>query len=457
MEHLNGQTYTLYGLQRTIQKWKTEEQLDEPDRKRVLLMVTDGRPKPRLDVAGCTTNMQDARLDVCKPGENYKDDNCRVPFCGDVDTSSEDCCPGDQNPCTSDQKDAIVQELKDNNILLVVIAVGRDASNIKTDEGEILYFGCLLTPDYEQVDIAGNAIPHRITTITNFERFFEYEDPTAPEEGGNDGELCIDPVVFLPPAPPTMACTEIPEPKSVVLLLDTSKSMYTTKTRGGTQAGNWLETMQQLQSVVCLQTGGSGNTCAYTLRDNVGLVAFATEAEEIFHLTEDHWFTGLRFTTTISGEEVAAIDRKKLRFMTDTAAGLWKALDMMAEHPKETVVLPDLREVDERREVVIITDGRPHCKRDSETNCEPCAPAFREETLLKLADAEADVKMIWKGDRETHDGTVTVDTDFLRRDDVFGCLGIDFSSSDSFVTVENFSDPTFVDALKGRSVCVQDQ
>merc|ERR1719410_2073445 len=320
MEHLNGQTWTLYGLQRTIQKWNTEEVLDEPDRNRVLLLVTDGRPKPRLDEAGCIPKMKNVDLRICGPNEDDMRDNCRLPFCGDVDMSTTDCCPGDQNPCTSDQKDSLIQSLIDNNILLVVIAVGDDASNIKTDEGEVLYFGCLVTPGYDQSDVANDAIAHRISTVTNFERFFEYQDPTAPEEGGNDGELCIDPVIFLPPPPPTLACTPIPEPKSVVLLLDSSKSMYTTKTRGGTQAGNWLETMQQLQSVVCLHNAGvEGDTCAYNMHDNVGLVAFATEVEEIFHLTEEHWFVNLQFTTEVSGEEVAAIDRRSLRYMTDTA------------------------------------------------------------------------------------------------------------------------------------------
>lgn len=456
MEHLNGQTWTLYGLQRTIQKWNTETVIDDDDRKKVLLLVTDGRPKPRFpEEPGCVTDMQDTQLDVCGPGESG---NCRYPHCSDVDMSTTDCCPGDQDPCTSDEKDALVQSLKDYNILLVVIAVGADASNIKTDDGEVLYFGCLITPDYDQSDVTADAVAHRISTISNFERFFEYKDPTAPEEGGNDGQLCIDPVVFFTPAPPTLACTEIPEPKSTVLLLDTSKSMYTTKTRGGTQAGNWLEVMQQLQAVVCLHDSfKEDDTCAYTLEDNVGLVVFASQVEEIFHLTEAHWFTNLRFTTEVGGKEVSAIDRQSRRFMTDTAAGLWMALDQMAEHPDEDVVLPDGSRVEQRREVVIITDGRPHCKRDEDTNCEPCAPAFRDETLQKLADARCEVKLIWRGDRETHDGTITVDVDFLRRDDVFGCLGIDFDSSEHFVTVEDFTDPSFVDALKGRKVCVQDQ
>jgi len=455
MENLGGHTWTLMGLQQTLAAWEQEADIDEPTRERILLLVTDGRPKPRIpEIPGCVEQMNDLSLPLCPNGQRSQ--NCRNPNCYDVglDMTTTDCCPGDQDPCTSEQSDALVQALKDNDVMVVVIAVGKDASNIKTDDGDVLYFGCLLKEDYDQ-DL--DPIAHRIATIDDFGSFFEYQDPTASEEGGVDGQLCIDPVVFLPPAPPTTACTEAPEPKSVVLLLDSSKSMYTTKQRGGTYNSNWLGIMHDLESVICLHEA-EDDTCAYTDEDNVGLIAFASQVEPIHHITHGNWFSHLKFTKEDQdGDIVANIDRKKLRYMTDTVKGLHAALDMMAEEPERTYIKIDGTEAKVRREVIIITDGRPHCKRDKDTLCQPCSHVWRGETVTKLLAADCDVKMIWRGDRTLHDATIEVDVDFLRSSEVFGCLPIDFDSDTDFVTIEDFDDADFVDALRGETTCTQMQ
>jgi len=456
MENLGGQTWTLMGLQRTVQQWNAETEItDEPNRKRILLLVTDGRPKPRINgQPGCVTSMNDLSKPVCETGNLDLNSGCRNRYCKDVDMSTNDCCPGDQDPCSSDERESLVQSLQDNDILTVVIAVGT-AGNIKSEDGEVLYFHCLLTDNYDQSNTRANAIPHRVATISNFDKFFEYQDPTASTQGGVDGALCIDPVVFLPPAPPTSACTEVPEPKQVVIALDSSKSMYTTKNRGGTQAGNWLNVMGELQAVICLHVSDS-DTCAYTSYDSVGLVAFATNVAEVHHINDGNWFSGLFFTKeTLDGEIVANIVRHKLKYMTDTVAGLHAALDQMKDEPKKTWIRVDGVEEEARREVIIITDGRPHCKK--EDNCQPCGATWKDETLQKLADAECDVKMVWRGDRDVHDGSIIVDVDFLKRDDVFGCLPIDFDDNEDFVTIEEFDDADFLDALRGDITCAQMQ
>merc|ERR1719229_624527 len=141
--------------------------------------------------------------------------------------------------------------------------------------------------------------------------------------------------------------------------------------------------------------------------------------------------------------------------MTDTVAGLWAALDQMAEEPQKTYVAIDGSTKPVRREIILITDGRPHCKRDGDTQCQPCSPVWRDETLQKLAEADAVVKMIWRGDRQTHDGSIDVDEEFLQDSEVFGCLDIKWESDNDFVLIENFDDPEFVRALRGSTTCVQ--
>merc|ERR1719336_1504262 len=121
------------------------------------------------------------------------------------------------------------------------------------------------------------------------------------------------------------------------------------------------------------------------------------------------------------------------------------------------VVLVNGDEIDKRREVILITDGRPHCKRDAETLCRPCSATWREETLLKESSADAELKIVWRGDRNSHDGSITVDKAQLAADDWFGCLNIDFDDTDQFVLVENFHENVFRAALLGDQVCVQDQ
>merc|ERR1719336_1683360 len=121
------------------------------------------------------------------------------------------------------------------------------------------------------------------------------------------------------------------------------------------------------------------------------------------------------------------------------------------------VVLVNGDEIAKRREVILITDGRPHCKRDAETLCRPCSATWREETLLKESLADAELKIVWRGDRNTHDGTITVDKAQLADQEWFGCLDIDFDDDSHFVLVENFHEDVFRVALLGDTVCVQNQ
>lgn len=486
MNNLLGQTWTMMGLQKTIEQWNTETELnDQADRRRILALLTDGRPKPRTTASqapgdtaepGCITSMIDTQLPLCNNGES-PGATCRNPNCADVDMSTDDCCPGDQNPCTSDQKDALLTSLRDNDILVAVIAVGKDAANMKSDpydcvpvdcvpggtvacdcKYDLYYFDCLVKPNYDE---SADPVPHRITTITNFDSFFQYKDPTASTEGGVDGAICIDPKVLLPPAPPTSACTEIPEPKDVVIILDSSKSMYTTKNRGNTAAQNWFNVMKDLQNVICLYNVNANqdvHKCAFTVRDNVGLVRFATKSkvEYDFNLP-DSWWSSVRFTRFESGTEVSNLNRKELAYMTDTVAALWDGYLMMERMDPATIVLQDGEEITKRREIILITDGRPHCKRDKVGLCRPCAVPWRTETLLKESQADAELKIVWRGDRNTHDGTITVDKDQLASDGWFGCLDIDFDDDDHFVLVENFHEDLFRTALIGATVCAQQQ
>lgn len=487
MKNLQGQTWTLMGIQQTLALWDTKTDLNTDDRRKILALVTDGRPKPRTTASdapgdtaepGCIDTMIDTDLRICDNGESPGVGKCRNENCNDVNMATTDCCPGDQNPCTSDELDSLLQTLKDGDILIAVIAVGKDAANMKSEpydceptdctpggrtecncKYDIYYFDCLIKPDYDQ---NADPIPHRITTIADFSSFFQYKDPTASTEGGTDGQLCIDPKVLLPPAPPTNACTEIPEPKDVVLILDSSKSMYTTKQRGNTARENWLTVMEDLQGVVCLynsQADAQLHRCAFTTRDNVGLVRFATrvKVEHDFNLPNQLWWSYVKFTKLVNGVREPNLDRKELNYMTDTVAALWEGFNMMERKDPATVLLQNGDAVAKRREIILITDGRPHCKRDKETLCRPCSPTWKEETLLKEQLADAELKIVWRGDRNSHDGSITVDKDQLADDGWFGCLRIDFDDTDQFVLVENFHEDVFRAALIGNTVCAQDQ
>merc|ERR1719461_1417067 len=113
MENLEGQTWTLLGLQEVVQSWKQQSVVNSDDRQKILLLITDGRPKPRTTASdaegdtaepGCIETMVDTDLRVCANGESPAPDVCRNQHCGDVNMETTDCCPGDQNPCTSDEK-----------------------------------------------------------------------------------------------------------------------------------------------------------------------------------------------------------------------------------------------------------------------------------------------------------------------------------------------------------------
>jgi hypothetical protein len=231
--------------------------------------------------------------------------------------------------------------------------------------------------------------------------------------------------------------------------------------RGGTAVDNWLQIMHDLQGVICLFNSAASpdiHRCAFTTRDNVGLVRFATnwKVEWDFN-SEGQWWTNINFVVSSGGNEVSNMNRKELFYMTDTAAALWEALDMMAGMDEDTVILPTGEEIPKRREIIIVTDGRPHCKRDSASMCRPCGSVARAETDEKMRRANAEVKMVWRGDRTTHDGSIPVDKDELAQDEWFGCLDIDFDSDEDFVTIENFDQDVFRDFLMGDLVCVQQQ
>merc|ERR1719471_969254 len=139
------------GLQTVVNSWKQQTVIDSDDRQKILLLITDGRPKPRTTASdaegdtaepGCIETMVDTDLPICANGASPAPDVCRNAFCGDVDMSQTDCCPGDQNPCTSDQKDALLQELRDADILVAIIAVGKDAGNIKSAPKNCVPNGC---------------------------------------------------------------------------------------------------------------------------------------------------------------------------------------------------------------------------------------------------------------------------------------------------------------------------
>lgn len=295
------------------------------------------------------------------------------------------------------------------------------------------------------------------------------DDPQKFFEGLGDSSdiFCRVEQKVKPTARPTSSpteggCTLIPEPKDVVLVLDSSKSMYTKKSRSGTAKENWLATMVNLQNVVCLYNSladQNSHRCAFGPRDNVGLVRFATDVAIEYDPTLQgaNWWDGLQFTKTVNGVLEPALARKSLQFMTDTVAGLWQAFSMMEMINPVNVVLQSGDQRTKRREIILITDGRPHCKRDPDTMCRPCSPTWKAQTLQLLARADADIKMVWKGDRTNHDGRIDVDTALLGSDDWFGCLGIDFSDDSQFVKVVDFHEDAFRNILLGDEVCAQMQ
>merc|ERR1719229_1572904 len=90
MENLEGQTWTLLGLQEVVKSWKQQSVIDSEDRQKILLLITDGRPKPRTTASdaegdtaepGCIDTMIDTDLDVCANGATPGVGVCCNEFC----------------------------------------------------------------------------------------------------------------------------------------------------------------------------------------------------------------------------------------------------------------------------------------------------------------------------------------------------------------------------------------
>merc|ERR1719189_3400053 len=91
MDNLEGQTWTLMGIQKAVEAFQNEDAINSEDRNRVLALVTDGRPKPRTTASdapgdtsepGCITTMLDTGLPICNNGE--APGTCRNPLCADI-------------------------------------------------------------------------------------------------------------------------------------------------------------------------------------------------------------------------------------------------------------------------------------------------------------------------------------------------------------------------------------